>query len=52
MREDDLARDKLETENLIKSRELESRYKTTIDQVHLKGMMDRSREEMPTEGEA
>jgi hypothetical protein len=52
VRDDDLARDKLETENLIKSRELESRYQTTIDQVHLKGMMDRSRDEMPTEGEA
>ena len=52
VRDDDLARDKLETENLIKSRELESRYQTTIDQVHLKGMMDRSRDEMPPQGEA
>lgn len=44
VRDDDLARDKLESEIEFKSKELEARWQTTIDQTELRGMMDRERE--------
>ena len=44
VRGDDLARDKLETELELKTKELESRWQTAIDQTEIKGMMDRERE--------
>ena len=44
VRDDDLARDRLESEVTLKGMELEGRYQTVMDQATLKGMMDRDRE--------
>ena len=44
IRKDDLDRDKLETDLDIKVKELENKYKTTVDQTEMRGMIDKDRE--------
>jgi hypothetical protein len=49
VREDDLERDKLESDLELKTQEMENKYKTTIDQTEIKGMMERDREQLKLE---
>lgn len=44
IREDDLQRDKLDSDVGIKTQEMENKYKTTIDMTEIKGNMEKDRE--------
>ena len=46
MRQDDLDRDKLETDLEIKVKEMESKYKTSVDQTEMRGMIEKDREKI------
>ena len=46
VRDDDLARDKMESDLEMKVKELENKYQTTIDQTEIRGMMERDREQI------
>ena len=46
MRQDDLDRDKLETDLEIKIKEMENKYKTTVDSTEMKGMIEKDREKI------
>ena len=51
IREDDLARDKMESDLEMKVKELENKYQTTIDQTEIRGMMERDREQIKAEAQ-
>ena len=51
IRKDDLDRDKLETDLDIKVKELENKYKTTVDQTEMRGMIDKDREKIRMEAQ-
>jgi len=51
VREDDLARDKMESDLEMKVKELENKYQTIIDQTEIKGMMERDREQIKAEAQ-
>lgn len=44
IRDDDLARDKLDAEIEMKKKQIESQYATTLENTQLRGMLDRDRE--------
>ena len=46
IRKDDLDRDKMETDLDIKVKEMENKYKTSVDQTEMKGMIDKDREKI------
>ena len=46
IRKDDLDRDKMETDLDIKVKELENKYKTSVDQTEMKGMIEKDREKI------
>jgi len=52
LRDDDLQRDKLETEIDLKTKDMENKYQTTIDQTEIRGMLDREREQIRAESQA
>ena len=49
IRDDDLQRDKLDSDVGIKTQEMENKYKTTIDMTEIKGNMDKDREKIRAE---
>jgi hypothetical protein len=51
VREDDFARDKMESDLELKFKELENKYRTSIDQTEIKGMMERDREQIKMEAQ-
>ena len=51
VRDDDLARDKMESDLEMKVKELENKYQTTIDQTEIRGMMERDREQIKAEAQ-
>ena len=51
VRDDDLARDKMESELEIKVKEMENKYQTTIDQTEIRGRMERDREQIKMEAQ-
>ena len=51
IRDDDLARDKMESDLEMKVKELENKYQTTIDQTEIRGMMERDREQIKAEAQ-
>jgi len=51
VRDDDLARDKMESELEIKVKEMENKYHTTIDQTEIRGRMERDREQIKMEAQ-
>ncbi len=51
VREDDLARDKMESDLEIKVKEMENKYQTTIDQTEIRGRMERDREQIKMEAQ-
>ena len=51
VREDDLARDKMESELEIKVKEMENKYQTIIDQTEIRGRMERDREQIKMEAQ-
>ena len=46
MRQDDLDRDKLETDLEIKVKDMENKYKTTVDSTEMRGMIEKDREKI------
>ena len=46
IRKDDLDRDKMETDLDIKVKEMENKYKTSVDQTEMKGMIEKDREKI------
>jgi hypothetical protein len=46
LREDDLERDKLESDIDLKTKEMENKYQTVIDQTEIRGMIEREREQI------
>ena len=46
IRQDDLDRDKLENDLEIKIKEMEKKYKTTVDSTEMKGMIEKDREKI------
>ena len=51
VRDDDLQRDKMESELEVKIKELENKYQTAIDQTEIRGRMERDREQMRLEAQ-
>jgi len=51
VRDDDLARDKMESELEMKVKEMENKYQTTIDQTEIRGRMERDREQIKMEAQ-
>ncbi len=46
IRQDDLDRDKMETDLEVKVKEMENKYKTTVDQTEMRGMIEKDREKI------
>ena len=51
IRDDDLQRDKLDSDVGMKTQEMENKYKTTIDMTEIKGNMDKDREKIRAEAQ-
>ena len=49
IRDDDLQRDKLDSDVGMKTQEMENKYKTTIDMTEIKGNMEKDREKIRAE---
>ena len=52
IRDDDLQRDKLDSDVGIKTQEMENKYKTTIDMTEIKGNMEKDREKIRADAQA
>ena len=52
LREDDLERDKLESDIDLKTKEMENKYQTVIDQTEIRGMIEREREQIRATSQA
>jgi len=51
IRDDDLQRDKLDSDVGMKQKEMENKYKTTIDMTEIKGNMEKDREKIRAEAQ-
>jgi len=51
IRQDDLDRDKMETDLEIKIKDMENKYKTTVDSTEMKGMIEKDREQIRMEAQ-
>ena len=52
IRDDDLQRDKLDSDVGLKTQEMENKYKTSIDMTEIKGNMEKDREKIRAEAQA
>lgn len=52
VKEDDLERDKLESDIDLKTKDMENKYQTVIDQTEIRAMMDREREQIKATAQA
>ena len=52
LKDDDLSRDKLESDIDLKTKDMENKYQTVIDQTEIRAMMDREREQIKATAQA